>query len=246
MQLQIVNPRPKYQRVKLIDPPPLGYIHISAAVDLPPGRIPLPPRSSKRAALLTRLKAFARQLETLATVEKATVYRGILVPPAGGYARQAAHPARYDVVVLVETTSPEVIEEVQTSEPYRQLVEAMTAAATDMHVMAAYCPKRIGDVDKTRPGLFLFNYFVAEDREVALELWDYLADWYAVETGLDNSTLLEPIDKADYVFVNHARWDSSLPRVMLEQFLKPTFWTYVLANLRANRVGAMPSLYRLA
>lgn len=64
--------------------------------------------------------------------------------------------------------------------------------------------------------------------------------------GAEVAALLEPIDKADYVFVNHARWDSSLPRVMLEQFLKPTFWTYVLANLRANRVGAMPSLYRLA
>ncbi len=69
---------------------------------------------------------------------------------------------------------------------------------------------------KTR--LFSYiNYFAAEDRDVALELWDYLADWYAVETGLNNSTLLEPIDKADYVFV-----------------------------LRANRVGVMPSLYRLA
>ena len=81
---------------------------------------------------------------------------------------------------------------------------------------------------------------------VALQLWDYLAGWYAAETGLDNSTLLEPIGEADYVFVNHARWDSSLPRFLLRQLTKPSFRTYVLANLRANRTVAMPILEQLA
>ena len=112
--------------------------------------------------------------------------------------------------------------------------------------MTARCPKRIGDVDKTCQGLFLFNYFVADDAGVALQLWDYLAGWYAVETGLDNSTLLEPLGDADYVFVNHARWDHSLPHFMLRQLTKPSFRTYMLANLQANRTGAMPILYRLA
>ena len=64
---------------------------------------------------------------------------------------------------LVETTRPEVIDEVQGTEPDKLLLEAVTDAAEDVHVMAARCPKRIGDVDKTRPGLFLFNHFVAED-----------------------------------------------------------------------------------
>jgi hypothetical protein len=54
------------------------------------------------------------------------------------------------------------------------------------------------------------------------------------------------VGDADYVFVNHARWDRSLPRLMLEQFAKPSFWTYVRAGLRANRTVAMPILYRLA
>jgi hypothetical protein len=148
--------------------------------------------------------------------------------------------------VLIETTSPEVIDEVQRSEPYQRVLEAVTGAAKDLFVMTARCVKRIDDVDKTRQGLFLFNYFVADDPEVALELWDYLGDWYVGETGLRNSTLLSPIGQADYVFVNHARWDESLPRFMVRQFAKPSFFTYVLANMRANRVGAMPLLYRLA
>ena len=112
--------------------------------------------------------------------------------------------------------------------------------------MPARCLRRVGDVDKTRQGLFLFEDFVADDAAVALQLWDYLAGWYAVVTGLDNSTLLEPIGEAGYVFVNHVRWDHSLPRFMLRQLTKPSFRTYVLANLQANRTGAMPILYRLA
>jgi hypothetical protein len=242
----LVNPQPKYQPVKLIEPPPLGYIHVSAAVEPPAGRIPWPGSSPDKKALLARLKDLRHQLLTLPEVVRATVYRGILIPPPGGYAKQATHPARYDVAVLVETTAPEVIGEVQTSEPYKLLLEAVQDAATDLHIMAARCIKRVGDVDKTRQGLFLFNYFVAEDAQVALRLWDHLAGWYAVETGMDNSTLLAPIGDADYVFVNHLRWDYGLPRLMVRQFAKPSFRSYVLANLRANRTGSMPLLYRLA
>jgi len=246
MELQIVNPQPKYRPATLTDPPLLGYIHIGAVV-APPGRGPFPPRSAERTALLARLKALAAQLEGLGTVQKATVYRAVLVPPVGGEARRrGARPARFDVAVLVETTRPEVIDEVQGTEPYKLLLEAVTEAAEDVHVMAARCPKRIGDVDKTRPGLFLFNHFVAEDPDVAYQLWDYLAGWYAVETKLDNSTLLVPVGDADYVFVNHARWDYGLPALMWHQMSKPTFRSYVLANLRANGTVAMPVLYRIA
>jgi hypothetical protein len=246
MDLQLVNPQPRYTKVALIEPPPLGYIHVAATVDPPRGRTPFPGRSPHKATLLTRLRTLARQLERLAIVERVTVYRAVLVAPPAGSAKQAPHRARYDVVVLIEATSPAVLGEIQATEPYRLLVEAVTEAATDVHVMPARCPKRVGDVDKTRQGLFLFNYFVADDAAVALQLWDYLAGWYAAETGLDNSTLLEPIGEADYVFVNHARWDHSLPRFMLRQLIRPSFCAYVLANLQANRTGAMPILYRLA
>jgi hypothetical protein len=246
MELRIVNPKAKFGKATLIEPAPLGYIHVAAAVQ-PPARGPLPGRSQARAALLADAKTLARQLERMEAVEKATVYRGILLPPTSGYAKRiATHPARYDVVVLIETTSPETIEEVQRSEPYKALIDAVSEAATDVHVMTATCLRRIGDVDKTRPGLFLFNYFVADDPEVALQVWEQLGGWYQTETGLDNSTLLAPTGKADYVFVNHARWDSSLAAFTVRQTTKPSFFSYVLANLKANRTGAMPLLYQLA
>lgn len=247
MQPTIVNPQPKYSRIPLVEPPTEGYVLISAAIEPPrqPGP-PFPRNSADKKALLARLRSMAAQLEAHDQVEKATVYRAAVVPPAGRETRaKVTRVARYDVAVLVETTSPEVIGEVQAAEPCKVLIEALNEAASDTHVMAARCPKRIADVDKNRQGVFLFNYFDAENPGIALELWDHLASWYAVETGMDNSTLLQPIGDADYAFVNHARW-GSLPVFMIRQFAKKTFRTYVLANLRANRTTAMPVLYRLA
>jgi hypothetical protein len=247
MELTIVNPNPKYARVALMEPPPTGYLLLAAAVEPAIGRTPFPRRTPRKAALLSELKAQAAGLERLDAVSKTTVYRAALLPPANPDARRmAARPANYDVVALVETVTVDAIRDVEGSPEYRKLHDTMTAAAREDYLMPARCLRRVGDVDKTRPGLFLFNFFVAEDPGVALDLWDHLAAWYAVETGLDNSTLLGPIGPADYVFVNHARWDMSLPRFALTQFGKRSFFSYVLANLRANRVAAMPILYRLA
>lgn len=247
MELTIVNPRPKYPRVGLIDPPPTGYLLLAAVVEPTLGRTPLPRRGSRKAALLTELKTLAASLERLGAVIKATVYRAALIPPPGSDARRmAARPARYDVVTLIETTTVEAAGDVAASPEYRKLQDAVTAAAREEYLITARCLRRVGDVDKSRPGLFLFNFFVAEDPGVALDLWDHLAAWYAVETGLDNSTLLSPTGPSDYVFVNHARWDMSLPRFAVTQFGKRSFYSYVLANLHANSTASMPILYRLA
>jgi hypothetical protein len=170
----------------------------------------------------------------------------VLAPPPTGYARNAEHPARYDVIVLVETTSPGEVSAVEASERYTQLRKELDTGATRVHAMTARCVKCIADVDKTRPGLFLFNYFVAEDVEVALKVWDHLAGWFMTETGLDNSTLLQPVGDGEYSFVNHARWDYGVPGLALRMFTKPSFRTFVQANMNANRMGSMPILCRLA
>ncbi|WP_169317487.1 hypothetical protein [Actinacidiphila oryziradicis] len=62
---------------------------------------------------------------------------------------------------------PETAAEVADAGAYRSLLDALSRAAFDTHVMTARCARSIGDVDKSRPGLFLFNYFyfVAEDPE---------------------------------------------------------------------------------
>jgi hypothetical protein len=71
--------------------------------------------------------------------------------------------------------------------------------------------------------------------------------WYAVETGMDNSTLLVPVEgeRSDYLAINHARWDVSLLRIVWRQFSRATFGIYVQENLEANRVGSLPVWYWL-
>ena len=89
---------------------------------------------------------------------------------------------------------------------------------------------------------------MGDDPGVVLDLWDYMAGWYEAETGMDNSTLLQPLEgeRSDYVVINHARWDGSLARFLVRQVPNRTFRSYVLANLDANRVGSMPMIYRRA
>jgi hypothetical protein len=253
MELKIVNPDPAYATVKLVEPVPRGYIHIAAEVR--PRTLPFLqrlPAGHEKSALIGRLTELARELKDLEAVEKVTVFDALAIAPArSAYLKErgdSIQVPRFDVVVLIETTSPAVIRDVRSTPPYEALLDALRSQAKHLHVMAARNAKRVGDVDKTRQGLFLFNYFVADDARVMLQLWDYLAGWYAVETGLDNSTLLVPLEgeRSDYLAINHARWDESLPRFLWRQFSKKSFRTYVLANLEANRVGAMPVLYRLA
>ncbi|MHB8505529.1 MAG: hypothetical protein ACYDEN_07400 [Acidimicrobiales bacterium] len=111
--------------------------------------------------------------------------------------------------------------------------------------LAARCLRLIADVDKDRRGLFLFNYFAGHDAEAALAAWEAMAAWYAAETGLDNSTLLQPVDDTPYLFVNHARWDRSLVSFAAAQIVKPSFRTEILGRLHANDMAAMPILYHL-
>ncbi|HZD65385.1 MAG TPA: hypothetical protein VE152_04730 [Acidimicrobiales bacterium] len=253
MELTTARPRRARRPVRFSDPSPFGYIHLAAAVAPPrrPGP-PVPGPSPARAALLDRCTALARDLEDLDTVTSATVYRATVIPPvtsgASPATHAALHPARYDVAVLIETPTPAAIGEVQDTAAYRSLLGAIEAAARDRHVMTARCHRQIADVDRTRQGLFLFNYLAADPAraELAVAVWEHLAAWYAANTGLTNSTLLAPLGEADYALVNHARWDTSVARFMARQFTRPSFWTDIVATLRANHLTAMPILYRLA
>jgi hypothetical protein len=53
-------------------------------------------------------------------------------------------------------------------------------------------------------------------------------------------------EESDYLAINYARWHVGLPRLVFRQLSKKSFRSYKLANLEANRVGAMPIVYRLA
>jgi hypothetical protein len=253
MQLKIVNPEPRYVPVGVTEPLTHGFVHVAATVQ--PNPVPrIQRREPTKAELIDTVKQHAHPLEQLEIVHRVTLFDAIAMPPTdllGGYLAehaQSIRPARFDVVLLVETTSPSTARLLKSAPEFAAIQAALDGAATSMHVIAARATRWMGHVDRSRDGLFLFNYFVAEDADVMLRLWDYLAAWYAVETGLDNSALLTPLEDeaSDYVAINNARWDLSLPGYLARHLSKKTFRSYVQANLEANRVGAMPVLYRLA
>jgi hypothetical protein len=253
MQLKIVNPEPRYVPVGVTEPLTHGFVHVAATVQ--PNPVPrIQRREPTKTELIDTVKQHAHPLEQLETVHRVTLFDAIAMPPTdllGGYLAehaQSIRPARFDVVLLVETTSPSTARLLKSAPEFAAIQAALDGAATRVHVIAARATRWMGHVDRSRDGLFLFNYFVAEDADVMLRLWDYLAAWYAVETGLDNSALLTPLEgeASDYVAINNARWDLSLPGFLARHLSKKTFRSYVQANLEINRVGAMPVLYRLA
>jgi hypothetical protein len=224
--MESANPDLNHPRAKFAEPLPYGYVYVGMTVD-PPGRAPFVRRSAKRDEALEKLKIVAGQLEALDEVVRATVYQAVLIPPIEG-------APRFDMTVLVEITSPEEISGVQTSEPYRQLDADF--------VMGARNTRRIGDTEENLSGTFLFNHFTAEDPERALEAWENLTGWYTTKTGVDNSTLLQPIGEAPYAFVNYVRLPRGPVWFMLDQLIRPSFYTFVRTKLRANGMVALPLL----
>jgi hypothetical protein len=224
--METASPDLVYSRAAFAEPLPYGYVYAGLTVD-PPTRAPFVRRSARRDEALGRCKAVAGRLEALGGVLRATVYRSVLIPPIEG-------APRFDVVVLVQTASPEAIAGVRSSHAFERL-------GADF-VMAARNARRIGDTEKTQSGTFLFNHFAAEDPERAVEAWEDLTGWYTAKTGVDNSTLLRPIGEAPYAFVNYVRLPPGPVRFMLDQLTKPSFHTFVRAKLRANGMVAMPLL----
>ena len=224
--MESANPDLKHPRAAFAEPLPYGYVYVGITVD-PPGRAPFVRRSAKREETLEKLKIVAGQLETLDEVVRATVYQAVLIPPLEG-------APRFDMTVLLETTSPEEIDGVRSSEAFERL-------GADF-VMGARNTRRIGDTEENLSGTFLFNHFTAEDPERALEAWEGLTGWYITKTGVDNSTLLQPIGEASYAFVNYVRLPRGPVRFMLDQLTRPSFHTFVRTKLRANGMVALPLL----
>jgi len=246
--LTVVNADPRFPRAKLVEPASSGYVHVAAEVD---ARAPFLPNSRKKRQLIARCKGWCRQLEGGPGVLSAVVFDALLVAPGRGEFLNRrpgeVHVARFDLAVLIETATPEAADALRASPAYADMERAIREAATFTHVVTATNPKSMGAVDHERRGVFLFNYFFADDTARNLAVWEYTAGWFQQETGLDNSTVLLPRDggRSEYNITNHCRWDR-LRDVAPSLIFKRSFRNYVLANFEANGVAPMPILYRLA
>ncbi|PSL00617.1 hypothetical protein CLV63_10191 [Murinocardiopsis flavida] len=221
---------PRYPAADFDEPEPYGLIYLGIAVD-PPRRVPFVRGSAQRDDAIEEYKAFARQLEEDGNVVEATVYEAVLIPPITG-------GPRFDVAVLIRTTTPDTIAAVQKAAPYLRFNADFAMAARNI--------RRIGETDRTSAGTFLFNHFTAADPEGAVAVWENLTGWYTRETGVDNSTLLQPVDGSKFAFVNYVRLPTGPVRFLLSQFAKPSFFRHVRGHLRSNGMAAMPIMARIA
>ena len=250
--LKMENASPEYGKVKLIEPTGRGYLYIAASID--PGQTPFILPSRKRSRLLARLKDLAQRAEQLHDVVAATVFRAIVTPPTARFSNYlkarsgTLNIADFDVIVLIEARSPQAANDLKSDATVSAIISAMRGEAKTMCVIAAKNIKRIGDINRTRDGLFLFNHFAADEARVMRELWDHLAQWYVVNTGLDNSIALAPLEgeSSDYAIINWARWDSPPLLHFANMLARPSFWSYVAHNLDVNHAASMPIYCRLA
>src|SRR5258708_8744001 len=92
MALELANPDPRYSKVHLIDPAPLGYLHLAADVQAAHRPGPVLRRSRDQQQLLGVLKWQARQLAQLDTVDRATVYEAFAFTRPRGYLQNRPTP----------------------------------------------------------------------------------------------------------------------------------------------------------
>lgn len=249
---RIVNRDSKHPKANLVAPNQLGYLYVGAAIA--PGPLPFVLPNARRKQVLRKAKALAAELASSSGVVDATIFRAIAIPPTTAFsaflkARRATIPiATFDVIALVRTTSIDEAKKIQASAAFCNLVDALRADAQRNFVIAARNVRRIADVDTSTQGLFLFNHFASANPDLMLKLWDYLAGWYVMETGLRNSVALAPLpdERNDYAIINWARWDSNPIAHFAGMLSKPSFWNYVTANLDGNDAAAMPVYCRLA
>jgi hypothetical protein len=114
----------RFPKVKLVKPTQSGYILIAAEVD---HRLAFLPNSRKKRQLIADCKELCRQVAQDPTVLEAVVFDAIFIPPGGEgkkfleQHRPGVRFPRYDLSVLIETTSPETADALEDSVLYERL-----------------------------------------------------------------------------------------------------------------------------
>lgn len=246
--IKIVNQHLKFSRVGLTEPLSSGFILISAEVDK---KTSFWGESKSKKKLLREIKVLSSELKKSEEVISVTLFKATLFPPGrnGGYLKKMGKIIhnRFDVVLLIEVCSIKEIKSLEKQPSYHSVLELFKNLASYHFIYRAENARRIDSVDHQNNGVFLFNYFVAEQKAQNLNIWEYTAGWFQDETNLDNSTLFSSIEdeSSDFSVINHCRWDGFM-NILPSLIFKKTFQTYVLENFEANNVAANPILYKIA
>lgn len=248
--MNIVNKQLQFSEITLEEPLKTGFILIALEIDK---RTSFLGESPNKRSIVKYCKEQCSQLENDENVIEAIVFKASLFPSGRdgeflkNHKKKNEVHTRYDIVILIELKSFDVISIIETQENYVNIVKEVSQHARYCFITKAKNTRRIGSVDHKKKGVFLFNFFFAESTEQNIKIWEHTAGWFQKETGLNNSTLLLPSneEKSQHSVINHCRWDGFMNILPLFIFNK-TFKTFVLANFEANNVATIPILYKLA
>lgn len=235
-----------WTRARLAEPSTAGFVHVGASSGR--WRFPVPIPRARRRTALTLMRRAAATLRRDPHVVRADVFEALLRPP--GRRREGAGQdvpdADFDAVLLVETATVAGAADLPGTPVLSRLLADLHEAAVSTLVFPGSNARRIAPVDHQRQGVFLFNYFSADDVDANLFAWQYTAGWFQDQTGLDNSTVLQPLDPdaVPYSMVNHCRWDR-LREVLPALLFKRSFRNFVLRVFSENQVAPRPILYKL-
>ena len=246
--VNIIRHNKKIPKVSLIEPNSSGYLLFALEVDhRPPIGFFL--ESKQKQKILRNLKTLITNLNDNKVID-ATLFKTILMPPGRGEflkKRPEVPIAKFDVVLLVEFDSHDVAVKYKESADWSMIEQEYKSNVTKTLTITGKNARRIAPVDHSRKGIFLFNYFFADDVNQNLSIWDHTAGWFQYQTGLDNSVLILPDNPTQnsYKIINHCRWNH-LVNIMPSLLFKPSFKRFVLKNFESNNIAAIPILYRLA
>ena len=243
----LIDRDPRFPPATLMEPTAAGFFLIAAEIDhRPPFLYRL--RSRAKIAALDAMRRAARALATREDVTSARLFRALLIPPGRGALlkrRPDVPVARFDVVLLVECADLGAAERLAATPEMADLKSDLDRHARRTLSLTATNPARMGPVPERGDGVYLFNWFYADDGETNLAVWKETAGWFEAVTGLRNSVPMRPRPGSDgaYTLINHCRWDS-LRDILPHLALRPSFRRYVLGTFERNGVAAMPILYR--
>jgi hypothetical protein len=245
--MDIELPHGEASPAPLQPPSDAGYLLLAASVER---RAPFLPGGQRKRMLIDSISRQLAELARLNTVTYADLFVARLVAPGTGHEllrRRSITPARFDVVVLIQTVDPTSARNLREHPGYRELLLSLEKTALDVYEVAARNIRRVANVEHRRSSVFLFNYFYAEDSARLIPVWEYTAGWFVQNTALPDSEVMAPLDgeRVDYGIINHASWPhwrTFLPQLILRR----SFRRFVLATFEANGIAAQPILYRLA
>ena len=248
VNVNIIRYNKKIPKVSLIEPTSSGYLLFVLEVDHRPP-IGFFIESKKKQKILRNLKTLITNLNDNKIID-ATLFKTILMPPGRGEflkKRPEVAIAKFDVVLLVEFESQDAAIKYKESSEWIRIEQEYKSDATKTLTITGKNSRRIGPVDHSKKGVFLFNYFFADDVNQNLSIWEHTAGWFEYQTGLDNSVLIMPDNPTQnsYKIINRCRWNH-LVDIMPSLLFKPSFKGFVLKNFESNNVAAIPILYRLA